>query len=148
MATKPTREDHAAAAAEAIRRTAAEIGTALNELPEPLIFAERRKRAELNKGFAHQVAETYIGKLRAAEVEKAFAGAATEICARAETVELRQRATAKNKAHENALDVRSFLKLKVSTAVVQWRKSRRCQVEGAPMGSRGGECTKAEISRS
>jgi hypothetical protein len=111
---QPSQEELDAAAKLALQRTAVTVGTKLDVLPEPRIFAARRKMEDLKKGFAHQVAERQVEKLRHTEVDAAFAMAQTEICKRAETVEERQKANTKQKALENALEVRRYLAEQVS----------------------------------
>lgn len=111
---KPTPEELEAAAKLALDRTAVTVGTKREVLPEPRIFAARRKMEDLRKGFAHQVAERHVEKLRHVEVDAAFAMAQEDICKRAETVEEKQKANTKQKALENALEVRRYLGEQVS----------------------------------
>lgn len=105
----PSAADLAEAARRALEATSKIVCTPLDALPEPRIFAARRKKEELRRGFAHQVAEHEVERMRRAEVERAFAGAGSEIASRAKTVEERQAAMSKQKALENSLAVRSYL---------------------------------------
>lgn len=105
----PSAADLAEAARRALEATSKIVCTPLDVLPEPRIFAARRKREALRRGFAHQVAEHEVERMRRAEVERAFAGAGSEISARAKGVEERQAATSKQKALENSLAVRAYL---------------------------------------
>ena len=92
------------------------VCTRLEVLPEPRIFEARRKMDELKKGFAVQVAERVVDRARGSEVDKAFAGAAKDICERAEAVELRQAASKKEQAVHNAVEVRRYLAEQVRAA--------------------------------
>lgn len=108
-ASAPTPSELAEAARHALATTATIVCTDPAALPEPRIFARRRGMEELRQGFAGQVAERAVDRARRVEIEKAFAGAATEICDRAGSVEERQSAIKKEHAISNALEVRRYL---------------------------------------
>jgi hypothetical protein len=103
---RPSSAELAAAARRALEATALTVGTRLEALPEPRVFASRRKMGELRAGFADQVADKAVERLRRAEVDRAFAAAAGGIAARAEAVETRQKEASRVKAVENAAEVR------------------------------------------
>jgi len=103
---RPSSAELAAAARRALEATALTVGTRLEALPEPRIFASRRKMGELRAGFADQVADKAVERLRRVEVDRAFAAAAGGIAARAEAVEARQKEVSRVKAVENSAEVR------------------------------------------
>jgi hypothetical protein len=106
MSARPSSAELAAAARRALEATALTVGTRLEALPEPRIFASRRKMGDLRAGFADQVANKAVERLRRVEVDRAFAAAAGGIAARAEAVETRQKEASRVKAVENSAEVR------------------------------------------